>query len=73
MPGKFFLFKYEEGDIISTRKKHPCGSNTWTLTRVGADCKMVCTGCGRTMVLNHPQLEKMTSAVTRGSEVFKGL
>ena len=71
MPGKFFLFKYEEDDIITTRKKHPCGSNTWKLTRVGADCKMVCTGCERQMVVGRVQLEKMTSSVTRGSEIFK--
>ncbi|MCQ2532596.1 MAG: DUF951 domain-containing protein [Saccharofermentans sp.] len=71
MPSKFFLFKYEEGDVISTRKKHPCGSNTWNLLRVGADCKLVCTGCERQMIVNRPQLEKMTAAVQRGSEIFK--
>lgn len=73
MPCKFFLFKYQEGDIVTTRKKHPCGSNTWNLTRVGADCKLVCTGCSRQMVVQRPQLEKITSTVTRGSEIFKGL
>ncbi|MCQ2528108.1 MAG: DUF951 family protein [Saccharofermentans sp.] len=71
MAGKFFLFKYEEGDIVTTRKKHPCGASSWKLTRVGADCKMVCTGCERQMVVQRPQLEKMTAQVNRGSELFK--
>ena len=71
MKSKFFLFKYEEGDEIVARKKHPCGSNTWVLQRVGADCKMVCSGCNRQMIVDRPTLEKMTSSVKRGSEIFK--
>ena len=34
------------GDVVKMRKPHPCGSDTWTLTRVGADVKMVCSKCG---------------------------
>ncbi|MBQ1256379.1 MAG: DUF951 domain-containing protein, partial [Clostridia bacterium] len=25
------------GDLVQMRKKHPCGSDKWTVTRVGAD------------------------------------
>lgn len=34
------------------RKKHPCGSFEWTVTRVGADIGLRCDGCGRRMMLS---------------------
>ena len=37
------------------KKLHPCGTNAWELTRVGADIKIKCISCGRTILL--PRLE----------------
>ena len=34
------------GDVVQTRKQHPCGSNEWTVIRTGADIKIKCSGCG---------------------------
>ena len=35
------------GDLVQMRKTHPCGSDKWTVIRVGADIKIRCSGCGR--------------------------
>ena len=45
------------GDLIQTRKKHPCGSDRWVVIRVGADIKIKCKGCGRIVMLErqHPR------------------
>ena len=40
------------GDIIQTRKKHPCGQDEWTVIRTGADIKIRCHGCGRIVMLD---------------------
>lgn len=32
--------KLDVGDIVQTKKKHPCGENRWELLRVGIDFKM---------------------------------
>lgn len=40
------------GDVIQTRKAHPCGSDIWTVIRTGADIKMKCQGCGRIVMLD---------------------
>ena len=29
-------------DKVQMKKKHPCGSYEWTVTRIGADIKMRC-------------------------------
>ena len=40
------------GDVIRTRKAHPCGSDEWTVTRTGADIKIRCNGCGRMVMMD---------------------
>ena len=29
--------EYNIGDIVRTKKQHPCGSKLWEITRVGVD------------------------------------
>ncbi len=48
----------EVGDVVKMRKSHPCGSDTWTLTRVGADVKMKCNLCGHIVMLDRQVFEK---------------
>ena len=40
------------GDVIQTRKPHPCGGDTWVVIRTGADIKIKCQGCGRIVMLD---------------------
>ena len=39
--------EYLVGSIVEMKKSHPCGTNNWEITRVGADIKIKCTNCGR--------------------------
>lgn len=47
--------EYKLGSIVMMRKGHPCGSNEWEITRLGADIKIKCRGCGRSIML--PRIE----------------
>lgn len=47
--------EYKIGDIVIMKKGHPCGSNEWMITRVGADIKIKCQGCSRSIML--PRIE----------------
>ena len=51
------------GDLVKMRKAHPCGSDQWTITSVGADIKMKCAGCGRIVMLDRPTFEKRIKKV----------
>ena len=42
---------YSLGDKVTTKKKHPCGGNVWTIVRLGADIKLRCDKCGRIVML----------------------
>lgn len=46
------------GDLVQMKKKHPCGSDQWTVTRVGADVKIRCMGCEHVVMMDRPDFEK---------------
>jgi hypothetical protein len=46
------------GDIVETKKSHPCGANLWELTPVGMDVKMKCKGCGHEVMVPRGKAEK---------------
>lgn len=46
------------GEIVTLKKTHPCGSNTWEVLRTGADFRLKCTGCGHQIMMPRTTLEK---------------
>lgn len=40
------------GDVVQMRKAHPCGSDQWTVIRIGADVKIKCLGCERVVMMD---------------------
>ena len=57
---------YKLGSIVIMKKQHPCGSNRWEIVRVGADIKIKCLNCGRTIMLSRIEFNKKIKKV----EVF---
>lgn len=53
------------GDILTMKKKHPCGCFTWQVLRVGADFKLKCTGCGHETMNPRSKVEKYIKSVQR--------
>ncbi len=61
------VMKFDVGDIVRTKKTHPCGSKLWELTRIGVDFKMKCQGCGHVIVLPREKaLKIITKNETKG-------
>ena len=54
------------GDVIQTKKQHPCGSNRFDVLLVGMDFKIRCQGCGREIMLPRVKIEKNIRKVLRG-------
>lgn len=55
--------KYEINDVVQMKKKHPCGSDTWIITRVGMDFGMKCQGCGHFVMIPRIKFEKAVKRV----------
>lgn len=64
----YYPKNYNVGDIIETRKGHPCGSSQWEVTRVGADFKIKCLGCGRIIMLPRVKFEKSVKKIIKSAE-----
>ena len=50
------------GDVVRTRKAHPCGGDTWTVIRTGADIKLRCQTCGRVVMMDRVAFLKRRKA-----------
>ncbi len=53
------------GDVVRLRKPHPCGGYEWQVVRLGADIGMVCTTCGRRVLLPRREFEKRVKLFVR--------
>ena len=52
------MFEIQLDDVIELKKQHPCGSKLWKVTRVGADIRLECLGCGRKVMLTRRDVKK---------------
>ena len=50
------------GDRVTMKKTHACGNDEFVVTRTGADYKLTCLKCGRTLLLPS---EKAMKAIKR--------
>ncbi len=46
------------GDKLQMKKPHPCGSNIFTVTRIGMDFKILCDGCSHEVFIPRSKVEK---------------
>ncbi len=59
---------FYEGDKLFLKKKHPCGSLTFTVMRTGSDVRIICDGCRRDLTLPRVKLEKMIKEVISSND-----
>ena len=55
--------QYKVNNVVRMKKKHPCGSDTWTILRVGMDFGLKCNGCGHFVMMPRVKFEKMAKAI----------
>ena len=51
--------EYQVGDIVRTKKQHPCGSKLWEIKRIGVDFKLKCLGCGHLLTIDRQKALKI--------------
>lgn len=58
--------EYGLDDIVEMKKEHPCHkSKLWKITRVGADIKIQCQGCGAIIMFERYEFEKKLKKVVQ--------
>lgn len=56
---------YKLNDIVIMKKQHPCGTNKWQIIRIGADIKIKCLYCNRTIMLPRVEFNKKIKKVVK--------
>ncbi|MCQ2978530.1 MAG: DUF951 domain-containing protein [Clostridia bacterium] len=62
------IVKYNVGDVLKLKKKHPCGSDEWVVTRIGADFKIKCMGCDHVIMIPRHELQKDVKKIVKKAE-----
>ena len=65
---KEIVMDYQIGDIVRTKKVHPCGSKLWEITRIGVDFKLKCQGCGHVVMLPREKALKIITKLEKRVE-----
>lgn len=55
--------EFSVGDIVQTKKNHPCGANQWEILRVGMDFRIKCVSCGHMVMLPRNKFEKSVKKI----------
>ena len=59
---------YEVGTKVIMKKQHPCGEKNFEITRIGADIKIKCTGCGRIIMIPRSKFQKGAKKIIEKAE-----
>ena len=57
--------KFDKGDLLIMKKKHPCVSFSFEVLRTGSDIRIKCTGCGHDLTVPRVKLEKNIKMVEK--------
>ncbi len=57
------------GDVLTLKKKHPCGSQDFLVLRIGADFKLRCLGCGHEIMSPRNNIEKKVKNIAKETDV----
>ncbi|CAH1849885.1 DUF951 domain-containing protein [Convivina praedatoris] len=62
---------YQLHDIVEMKKPHACGVNSWEIMRVGADIKITCTACQRTIMMTRFNFNKRIKRILKAASKIK--
>lgn len=63
--------EFSLNDEVIMKKNHACGSNLWTITRMGVDIKLKCNACGREIMMDRLEFVKKLKKVMPNETVKK--
>lgn len=60
--------EYKLGSKVIMKKQHPCGTNLWEIVRLGADIKIRCLNCNRSLFMPRIEFNKKLKKVVEEDE-----
>ncbi len=63
--------EFELYDEVIMKKPHACGTNLWTITRMGVDIKIKCNQCGREIMMDRLEFLHKLKKVMKNEKTEK--
>lgn len=60
---------FKLNDNVIMKKQHACGTNLWTITRIGVDIKLKCNNCGREIMMDRLEFIKKLKKVLENDKI----
>ena len=60
---------FKLNDEVIMRKQHACGTNLWTIIRMGVDIKIKCNECGREIMMDRLEFQKKLKKVLNDEKI----
>lgn len=60
--------EFSLNDIVEMKKQHPCGENKWKIIRMGADIRIRCLGCDRSIMIPRTEFTKKLKRIIEKAE-----
>lgn len=60
--------EYHLHDVVEMKKPHACGTNAWQINRLGADIKLTCVNCQRTIMLSRFNFNKRLKKILQSAD-----
>ncbi len=62
------MYKFAEGDIVTLKKPHPCGSYDWKLLKNGVEVTLECVGCSRLVKIKRTDFNKRIKSIMKAGD-----
>lgn len=59
---------YDLNDIVEMKKAHPCGENKWKIIRLGADIRIKCLACDRSIMMPRREFDRKLKRIIEKHE-----
>lgn len=59
---------FKIGQVVKMKKPHPCGENLWKILRVGADFRIQCLNCKRSLMMPRAKFQKRVKEIVPREE-----
>ncbi len=60
---------FQVGQVARLKKPHPCGANLWKIIRIGADFRLQCLNCKRSVMIPRAKFEKRVKKILTEEEI----
>jgi hypothetical protein len=57
--------EYTLNDLVIMKKPHPCGNNEWKIIRLGADIRIKCIKCERSILIPRQEFERKLKKIIK--------